>query len=132
MKILRSIGGVVAGVIVAGILVFAVQMIAHVVYPPPAGIDPSTSEGQKALADYVAKAPPGVFLFVLASYAVPRGGFSRRTFRPRQGGLLRASSGRRERADAAEERCVRSHARAEAHGSIGRRPTFRFSRTCRK
>ena len=70
MKILRSIGGVIAGVIVAGILVFAVQMIGHVVYPPPGGIDPSTSEGQKALADYIAKAPLGVFLFVLASYAV--------------------------------------------------------------
>ena len=63
---LRSILAVVVGVILAGVVVLAVESIGHIVYPPPADLDASNPEALKA---YVAHAPIGVLLFVLLAWA---------------------------------------------------------------
>lgn len=63
----RKILAVVAGVILAGIVVFAVQAIGHRVYPPPEGLDTKNIEAMKA---YVATLPMGALLFVLVAYVL--------------------------------------------------------------
>lgn len=62
---LRSILGVVLGVIAAGIVVGVVESIGHMVYPPPAGLDASDPE---ALSAYIAAAPAQVLLFVMLAW----------------------------------------------------------------
>jgi len=61
----RKILAVVAGVILAGIVTYAVQAIGHQVYPPPEGLDMKNMEAMKA---YVATLPMGALLFVLLAY----------------------------------------------------------------
>jgi hypothetical protein len=61
----RKILAVVAGVILAGIVTYAVQKIGHQVYPPPEGMDIKNMEAMKA---YVSKLPMGALLFLLLSY----------------------------------------------------------------
>jgi hypothetical protein len=61
----RKILAVVAGVILAGIVTYAVQKIGHQVYPPPTDLDMKNMEAMK---DYVAALPMGAFLFLLLSY----------------------------------------------------------------
>ena len=63
----RKILAVVAGVILAGIVVYAVEAIGHQVYPPPEGLDMKNMEAMKA---YVATLPAGALLFVLLAYAL--------------------------------------------------------------
>jgi len=63
----RNIGAGVAGIVIAVLAVWLVQMIGHAVYPPPAGLDANNLEAMK---DYVAALPLGAFLFVIASYFV--------------------------------------------------------------
>lgn len=63
----RNIGAGVAGVVIAVLAVWLVQMIGHAVYPPPAGLDVNDLEAMK---DYVAALPLGALLFVIASYFV--------------------------------------------------------------
>lgn len=63
----RNIGAGVAGVVIAVLAVWLVQMIGHAVYPPPAGLDVNDMEAMK---DYVAALPLGALLFVIASYFV--------------------------------------------------------------
>jgi hypothetical protein len=63
----RKILAVVAGVILAGIITYAVQAIGHQVYPPPENLDTKNMEAMKA---YVATLPMGALLFVLLSYIV--------------------------------------------------------------
>jgi hypothetical protein len=59
--------GAVVGITVAFVTVFILQKIGHIVYPPPAGMDPTDTE---AFMTYVASMPLGAFLFVLASYFI--------------------------------------------------------------
>lgn len=61
----RKILAVVAGVILAGLVVYGVQAIGHQVYPPPENLDTKNMEAMKA---YVATLPVGAFLFVLVAY----------------------------------------------------------------
>lgn len=63
----RNIGAGIAGVVVAVLAVWLVQMIGHAVYTPPAGLD---TQDLDAMRDYVATLPLGAFLFVIASYLV--------------------------------------------------------------
>lgn len=63
----RKILAVVAGVILAGIVVYAVEAIGHQVYPPPAGLDMKNMEAMK---NYVATLPMGALLFVLLAYVL--------------------------------------------------------------
>jgi hypothetical protein len=61
----RKILAVVAGVILAGLVVYGVQAIGHRVYPPPEGLNMKDMEAMKA---YVATLPVGALLFVLVAY----------------------------------------------------------------
>lgn len=65
VSMLRRVGGVVAGVVVAGVTVGVVQAIGHRLYPPPAG----TNLGDVAqVTDYVANMPPVALSFVLLAW----------------------------------------------------------------
>jgi hypothetical protein len=64
---LRSIGAVVAGVVFGGILVAIVEYIGVLLFPLPAGVDPTDSEALAAIADSI---PVGAQLFVLLAWAV--------------------------------------------------------------
>ena len=61
----RKILAVVAGVILAGIVTYAVQKIGQQVYPPPENLDMKNMEAMK---EYVATLPMDALLFVLVSY----------------------------------------------------------------
>jgi hypothetical protein len=63
----RRILAIVVGVIVGGIVVFAVESISHLIYPPPTGVDMNDKEAMKA---YVAMLPIGALLFVLLAYVL--------------------------------------------------------------
>ena len=67
MKIVRSIGAVVAGLIVAFLLVFGAEGIAHKVYPPPPGTNMQDMTQVKA---FVATLPLSVLLIVLTGWLI--------------------------------------------------------------
>ena len=46
---MRMLMGVVAGIVVAFLCVFAVEFVAHGLYPPPAGLDPADPADQARL-----------------------------------------------------------------------------------
>jgi hypothetical protein len=62
-----SVLAVLAGAIVAGVLISVVEGISSAVYPPPPGLDLNNPE---ALRQYIDRLPIGAFLFVLAAWAV--------------------------------------------------------------
>ena len=57
----KNIVAGVAGVVIAGVLVWLVEMIGHSVYPPPPGLDFADPDAMRA---YVGTMPTGAFLFV--------------------------------------------------------------------
>jgi len=63
----RAILGVVVGLVVAFVIVFALEAISHQIYPPPAGFDPSNPE---AVRDLASRLPAGAFAFVLAGWVL--------------------------------------------------------------
>ena len=63
---LRSILAVLAGVLVMGITVAAVQWLGHSIFPPPAGVDPTDHDAMIAL---IASMPVMALAFVLFAYA---------------------------------------------------------------
>ena len=63
----RSMGGVIAGLVVMLIVVASIQWLGHSVYPPPEGLD---FRDKDAVAAAMASAPVGALGFVLLSYAV--------------------------------------------------------------
>lgn len=62
---LRSIGAVVLGVIVAGLSVAFLQSLGHRVFPPPAE---ASSSDPEVLAKVLAEAPVGALLLVLVAW----------------------------------------------------------------
>jgi hypothetical protein len=67
MKIARSIGGVLLGVIVAFLLVFGAEAISHKVFPPPPGMNMQDMAQVKA---FVATLPMSVLLIVLTGWLI--------------------------------------------------------------
>lgn len=67
MKILRGIGAVILGLIVAFLLVFGAEAISHQIFPPPAGMDARDMTQVKA---FVATLPMSVLLIVLAGHLI--------------------------------------------------------------
>ena len=63
----KNIAAAVIGVVIAGILVWAVEAIGHMVYPPPPGLDFADAD---AMRSYVAALPVGPFLFVGAAWFI--------------------------------------------------------------
>jgi len=58
---------VLLGIILTNVIIFAIELAGHHVYPPPAGLH---SSDPAALHDYMAEMPTGVFLFLLLGWAV--------------------------------------------------------------
>jgi hypothetical protein len=78
----RSILAVLAGSLVAFVLIAGIQFLNTSFYPLPAGLDPSNRE---AMSSFMATLPLGAFLMVLLSYAVGglAGGFVAARLAPR-------------------------------------------------
>jgi hypothetical protein len=66
----RSLLGVLAGFVVAVVVIMVVEMIGMKVYPLPAGVDPTDPAALEALLPTL---PLGSFLFVLASWFLGTG-----------------------------------------------------------
>ena len=54
---LRTILGVLAGVVVMFVVITAIEALGHVVYPPPAGLDPMNPAHEAAFAKFVSTLP---------------------------------------------------------------------------
>lgn len=63
---LRNILGVVAGVLVGAVVIFAVQFAGHQIYPVAGSLDMNDKE---AMAAFMASLPVGALLIVIAAYA---------------------------------------------------------------
>jgi hypothetical protein len=67
MNALKFIAAVFVGMMLGGLAIWAVEMVGHNLYPPPADIDVSNPQNvAKAIAD----APMSALLFVVLAYAV--------------------------------------------------------------
>ncbi len=64
---MRIVLGVVAGIVVAFLCVFAVEYVGHGLYPPPAGLDASNPADQARLMDSM---PAAAKAMVLAAWFV--------------------------------------------------------------
>ena len=67
MKIVRGIGAVIVGMIVAFLVVFGAEAISHQIYPPPPGMSMQDMTQVKA---FVATLPMSVLLIVLAGHLI--------------------------------------------------------------
>ena len=63
----KNIAAGVAGVVVAGLLVWLVEMIGHSVYPPPADLDFADADAMRA---YIDTLPIGALLFVAVAWFI--------------------------------------------------------------
>ena len=63
----RKIVAVVLGVVVAVVLIIAIEALGHAVYPVPQGLDISNTEAMQA---YVTGLPIGALLFVMGAWLV--------------------------------------------------------------
>lgn len=63
----RNIAAGVAGVVIAFVLVWLVEMLGHAVYPPPSDLDFADVDAMQA---YIATLPPGALLFVAAAWFI--------------------------------------------------------------
>lgn len=63
--LVRQVLGVIAGVIVGGLVVFVVELIGHSLFPPPAGTDLSDPEAVKRL---ISTLPTGALIMVLVGW----------------------------------------------------------------
>jgi hypothetical protein len=64
---LRSVLAVILGLVLGGLVVFGMEMLGHILYPHPEGLDPQDMEAVRA---YVATAPTGALLTVLLGWFV--------------------------------------------------------------
>jgi hypothetical protein len=64
---LRDILAGIAGVVIAVLIVFLADELSHMMYPMPAGLDPSDTED---LRDYIATLPLAAFLMVMGGWVV--------------------------------------------------------------
>ena len=80
--VVRGFLAIIAGMIVAFVLIFVVQTIGTRIYPPPVGMDRTNIESIKAV---MAMIPLASLLFVLLSYAAGSvaGGWVAARFAPR-------------------------------------------------
>lgn len=63
----RNIAAGVAGIVIAMVLVWLVEMAGHAVYPPPEGLDFADADAMRA---YIETVPLGALLFVAAAWFV--------------------------------------------------------------
>ncbi len=65
-SVVRTVLAVVAGSVVAGVVVAIIESFGHVIYPPPPGLDPSDREALRAAME---NAPAGALVLVLIAWA---------------------------------------------------------------
>jgi hypothetical protein len=65
--VIRSVLAVLAGSIVAGILIALVEMLGHQIYAPPPGIDPTDPESLRTAMESM---PVGALVAVLIAWAI--------------------------------------------------------------
>ena len=63
--IIRAIVAIVAGVLVAGIVVGILEMVGHLIFPPPEGIDPTNPDDQARLMEVI---PLGAKIAVVVAW----------------------------------------------------------------
>jgi hypothetical protein len=63
---MRGILGVIAGLVIGTMVIFALEMLGHFVYPFPPGLDP---KDHQALAKFMMSAPIAAWLIILVAYA---------------------------------------------------------------
>lgn len=63
----RNIAAGIAGVVIAGVLVWLVEMAGHAVYPPPEGLNFADAD---AMREYIDGLPLGALLFVAAAWFI--------------------------------------------------------------
>lgn len=73
----RLIGGIVAGIVVGVLCILAIETIGHMIWPPPAGIDPADAEAvaampKAAMAAVVAAWTLGAFAGALTANLIAR------------------------------------------------------------
>jgi hypothetical protein len=66
-NVIRSILGVVAGLVLAFVVISAIEYCGHLIYPLPPGVDATNLESLKAA---MANVPTGALLFVLGAWAL--------------------------------------------------------------
>lgn len=64
---LKRILIIILGIIAGTIVIYLVESIGHLVYPPPEGMDVNDYESMKTI---ISRLPIGAFLFVLLAYAL--------------------------------------------------------------
>jgi hypothetical protein len=64
---LKNIVAGIAGVVVAGLLVWLVETLGHTVYPPPAGLNFADADAMRA---YIDGLPIGALLFVAGAWFI--------------------------------------------------------------
>ncbi|HEY5782232.1 MAG TPA: hypothetical protein VIT66_10275, partial [Lysobacter sp.] len=66
----RTILGMLVGVVVAVLVIMAMEMLGHHFYPPPSGLDVTDPANEAAFAQFVATMPFGGKVMVLLAWLV--------------------------------------------------------------
>ncbi len=64
---MKKLWGVLVGLVAAVVVVLSVEMLSHMIYPPPANIDPDDYEAMAALVE---KAPLGALIIVIIGHLI--------------------------------------------------------------
>lgn len=67
---LRTILGVLAGVVAMFAVIMAIEAVGHVIYPPPAGMDPMNPAHEAAFAQFVSAMPFAAKAMLAAAWTV--------------------------------------------------------------
>ena len=78
---LRTILGIVAGVVLAFVVIMALEMVSYVAFPPPAGLDPADPEDVKRIAAAAPMAAKVWVVFCWFAGALAGGWLARRLSR---------------------------------------------------
>ena len=78
---LRTILGIVAGVVVAFVVLMGLEMAGHAAMPPPAGLDPADPEDLKQMVASASTAAKAWVVFAWFAAAVAGGWLARRLSR---------------------------------------------------
>jgi hypothetical protein len=63
----KNIFAVILGLAASSFIIFALEVVGHIVYPPPADLNLNDMESVKA---FTSSAPPIVFILIIIAYAV--------------------------------------------------------------
>lgn len=78
---LRTVLGIVAGVVLAFVVIMALEMVSFVAFPPPAGLDPADPEDVKRIAAAAPMAAKVLVVFCWFAGALAGGWLARRLSR---------------------------------------------------